>query len=275
MSLQSRLASLGGDLWRSWSMLALWPWPAVILGRARALTSPDDYRAFTRLLQPGDLLLTRSEPYFISNYFIGRNGTAFSHLGVYTGCVRGYRDQNTGIIMKPRPVTNPESVESFPGVFKRTVTHAVSEGVICQDLLEVFEHADWIAAVRPWATHGEGYAVQKKALDQVGLEYNFAFKPGGPKSFYCTELGAFCLEKVGIPPPPKDFSVTSLGGVFWPGGRYKTLVTLADAFIRYPMVCCSVSCNNPKFARRSKFEKMRPALLAATDATQYVHKGAP
>jgi hypothetical protein len=267
--IQATLAASGGDIWRSWRMLALWPYPAVILGVPSVHFTADDYRCFTRLLQPGDILLTRSEPFFISNYFIGKNGTAFSHAGVYTGPVQGYRCQNTGFIMKPKPIQRTNGWESSPGVFKRTVTHAISEGVVCQDLLEMLFHADWVAAVRPWANHGEGFMIQKVALDQVGLEYNFDFKPSGPPAMYCTELAAYCIEATGIPTPPKDWALTSLPGAVLPFRRFKSLVTLADAFIRYPMVCCSVSCNNPRFTRRSKFDKMRECLLNAPDATRY------
>lgn len=266
------LAAFGGDLWRSWKAFAFWPYPAVVVGQHRSKITAEDYRCFTRMLQPGDFLLTRSEPYFVSNYFIGRNGTAFSHLAVYTGAVMGYRDQETGFIMKPSPIFRESGWENSPGVFKRTVTHAISEGVVCQDLLDVLMHSDWVAAVRPGLNHGEGYMLQRVALSQVGLEYNFDFKPSGPPAMYCTELGAYCLEKAGIPPPPKDFAVTSLPGLLLPGEKFKSFVTLADSYIRFKMVCCSVSCNEPAFARKSKFEKMRETLLNAPDASVWVQK---
>lgn len=267
MGMQAALASFGGDLWRSWKAFAFWPYPAVVVGRHRPKVTADDYRCFTRLLQPGDFLLTRSEPYFISNYFIGRNGTAFSHLAIYTGAVTGYRDQETGCIMKPQAITRDNGWESSPGVFKRTVTHAISEGVVCQDLLEVMLHSDWVVAIRPWANQGEGYILQRIALSQVGLEYNFDFKPEGPPALYCTELGVFCLEKAGIQIPAKDLAVTSLLGVVVPVKKFKSFVTLADAFLQFKMVCCSVSCNEPAFARKSRFVKTREVLLKAPDAS--------
>jgi hypothetical protein len=267
MGFQAKLAAVGGDLWRSWRMLALWPWPAVIYGRHRGLVDAEDYRCFTRLLQAGDLLLMRSEPYFLSNHFICRNGTAFSHLGVYTGPVAGFLSRDTGIIAKPRSL--PVDDEALiTGQFRRTVTHAVSEGVVCQDLLDVFLHADWIVAVRPWRQAEEAATIRETALAQVGLEYNFDFTPEGPKAFYCTELGVFCLEKACIKPPEKTEIPVSLSGRKFPA-------TLADSFLAYTPVCCSVSCGDPAFARQSRFEGTREALLNAPDAAQAVEAARP
>lgn len=256
---QARLAALGGDLWRSWRMLALWPWPAVMLGRQGTKIRSEDYRLFTRLLMPGDFLLTRSEPYFVSNHFIGRNGTAFAHLAVYTGAVAGFCDRN-GTLLKPRALPMLAKGDG-PGQFKRTVTHAISEGVVCQDLLDVMMHADWVAAVRPWAGSDQAQEIRGAALSQVGLEYDFDFTPEGPEAYYCTGLGGFCCAKAGIEPPAKSRISVSLWGK-------KADVWLADSFlVRFPVVCASVSCADPELARKSRFSGVREALLSARDAT--------
>lgn len=263
MSAQKILASLGGDLWRSWHMVALWPYPAVLLGAHHVKTTADDYRCFTRLLRPGDLLLTRCEPYFLSNRFIGRNGTAFSHLAVYTGPVRGHRDQDTGFIMKPRAIDDWNRACTVPGEFKRTVTHAISEGVVCQDLLEILNHVDWMCAVRPWRRREQATTIQGVALRQIGLEYDFDFTPEGPKAFYCTGLGAQCVIEAGIEPPEQTEIKVSLLGKRAP-------VTLADAFLKkYLGVCCTLSCAEPWFLRQSRFD-IREKLLDMPDASRFV-----
>jgi hypothetical protein len=274
MSLQSVLAAFGGDLHRSWRSIAFWPWPAVVFNHNRQKVSWDDYRAFTMMLQPGDLLLMRSEPYFISNFFIQRNGTAFSHLAVYTGAVKGYRDTKTNFILKAQGLglDHEHTGQPNPGVFERTVTHAISEGIVCQDLGEVFFHADWIAAVRPWKTKIEQKWIVESALGQLGLEYNFEFKPVPTyASFYCTQLGEFCCKKAGIEPPEPSYVVNSIFGLLTPFKRFKAPAPLADSFVKFPMVCCSVSCNEPAFARSSQFaEKLRNAFHEAPDASARV-----
>jgi hypothetical protein len=270
MSLQAVLAAFGGDLHRSWRSVAFWPWPAVVYGGNRRKVTWDDYRLFTMMLQPGDLLLMRSEPYFISNFFIQRNGTAFSHLAVYTGAVKGYRDKSDFILKaQPLGVEHQHTGKADPGVFERTVTHAISEGVVCQDLGEAMFHADWIAAVRPWKTKADQKQIVEAAVAQLGLQYNFEFKPKPTyASFYCTQLGEFCCQKAGIAPPEQTPVVNSIFGLLTPFQRFKAPAPLADAFVKFPMVCCSVSCNDPAFARGSRFaNELRAAFHEAPDAS--------
>lgn len=273
MSLQSIAATIGGDIWASKKLLALWPWPAVLLGRHTNKLTGDDYRCFSRLIKPGDFLLTNCASYFLSNFFIARkNGTAFSHLAVYTGPVSGWRDQKTGFILKATPIKEGESTEAR-GSFKKTITHAISEGVVVEDLFDLFKHADWIAAVRSWKTKEDQGNIVKAALSQVGLEYNFDFKPGGPPASYCTELGAYCLKTAGLPEPEKHSSVTSLAGILVPVKRFKSEVYMADYFLReYEVVCCSLSCGGLDFLRRSKVDGFRKKLLEAADASNYIEE---
>jgi hypothetical protein len=269
MSIQSSLASLGGDTWASRKMVALWPWPAVVVGHHDNLVNADDYRCFTRLLKPGDFLLTNSRAYFLSNFFIARkNRTAFSHLAVYTGPVAGYRDQASGFIVKGKRL-HPNDPCRKAGEFKRSVTHAISEGVVTEDLYDLMSHVDWIAAVRPWVTDTEQAAIVKAALDRVGLEYNFDFKPAGPPASYCTELGAYCLKEADLQPPGKAHSVTSLAGILMPVNRFKSEVWMADDFVMFKMICCSLSCNDPAFVRKSRVEAMRGAVKTACDALSF------
>jgi hypothetical protein len=273
MSFQSMAASIGGDTWASKKLLAVWPWPAVIVGNHTNMITGDDYRCFSRLIKPGDFLLTNCSSYFLSNLFIAkRNGTAFSHLAVYTGAVSGWRDQRTGFILKAAHLKDEDSCDN-PGRFKKTVTHAISEGVVVEDLFDLFKHMDWMAAVRPWKDIDQQEKIVKAALSQVGLEYNFDFNPGGPPSSYCTELGAYCLKAAGLPEPAKNLSVTSLAGILVPVSRFKSEVYMADYFIRdFDMVCCSLSCGSTEFLRRSKVEGFRKKLLEAPDASNYVEE---
>lgn len=258
--IQARVAALGGDIWRSWQMIAIWPFPATLIGIHHGKFKPDDYRCFTRYLKPGDFLISRCEPFFLSNRAIA--GTAFKHLAVFTGAVSGWREPHHDFVMKPRFMGYEyEKTGRAPDrIFEETVTHAVSEGVVTQDLLSFLFHCDYVAAVRPTINSIQASAIVKAALNQVGLEYNFDFKPSGPPALYCTELGAFCLKEVGITAPEKVLVRTSLTGS-------KSPVSLADYFIKFPMICCSISCSEPWFVRASALrEPMRMAIYDARDA---------
>lgn len=272
MGIQSTLVGLGGDIWASKRMLAIWPWPAVLVGKHSNAISGDDYRCFCRLLEPGDFLLTNCSSYFLSNFFIAkRNGTAFSHLAVYSGPVLGRRSDDTGFILKASPwLQVPGESADGPGRFKRTITHAISEGVVVEDLFDLFKHVDWAVAVRAWETKEQAAAIVKAGLGQVGLEYNFDFKPGGNPSSYCTELGAFCLKAAGIEEPEKRAAITSLAGIIIPAKGFKTSVYLADDYlVKFRAICCSMSCGDPDFSRRGKGKGFRKKLLEAPDASTF------
>jgi len=267
MGIQSALAKIGGDTWRSWHCFAAWPYPAVVYGAPHRRFTWDDYRCFTRHLRSGDIILTASDPYFLSNKAIA--GTAFKHAAVYTGPVQGYRDKHTGFILKAKSlgVERGHTGIAFRGTFERTVTHAISEGIVVQDLGELLFHADQVCAVRPWRNDDERRVIVDTALSQVGLAYNFDFKPSGPKAFYCTELCGYALLEADIHPPGADRLVTSALGLLLPLDCFKSSVVLADAFVVYPIVCCSLTCNDPAFVRSSiRADMLRTALLRACDA---------
>jgi hypothetical protein len=262
--LQAVLAATLGDVWRSWSMLAVWPYPAVVYGKPGVRFSWDDYRCFTRLLKPGDFLLSRSAPYFFSNRGIPG---AFKHLAVYTGAVEGrlslegeepeiIKAHSLGVERVPLAVPPP-------GVYERTVTHAISEGVLCQDLGSVLFKEDYVCAVRPWKTADQQKLIVENALKQVGKQYNFDFKPVGHKRLYCTELGKFCAERAGLELPGETLVVTSALGIVLPIRRFKTPAPLADNIaVKYPMVCCSESCIKDKLWLWSEHrDELRTALM--------------
>lgn len=261
MGIQSKLASIGGDLWCTRKILALWPWPAVMIGQYDEMCDEDDYRCFTNHLLPGDMLMTTCYPFPLSNYFIGP--TVFKHAVIYTGAVTGIKNREHGFIDRPKTlgVSHVHTGHAGKDEYERTITHAISEGVVCQDVLRLLKHVDFAIAVRPWKTQEEQVAIVGFALKQVGLGYNFDFTPSGPKEFYCTELCVEALKQTDIQvPETRKRSVSLLGK--------KAYVTLADAFVAmYDSVCCSVSCLDPKFYRKSSFgDIVREKIMAAQNA---------
>jgi len=249
MGLKAYLASLGGDIWRSWRGVALWPYPAIVLNWPHTSFTWLDYRKFTNVLKPGDLLLTCSESYLFSNWAI--SGTAFKHLAVYTGAVSGQYQHETKFIEKPNSlgIEYSHTGRGTISLHERTVTHAISEGVVCQDLGELLFHSDWVCAVRPWENKQQQNIIIETALKQVGKSYDFDFKFKADK-FYCTELGNYCVNAASITPPEISEINTGLIGLFLPFKR----IVLADSFaIKYPVICTSNSCNK-KFALRSNYK---------------------
>lgn len=268
MGLQSFIAKAGGDTWRSWRMLAVWPYPAVMIGRPHGKFTWDDYRCVSGLIKPGDFILTCSEPYILSNR--GIEG-AFKHAAVYVGPIEGYRDQDSGYILKAKWLgINQDFGERKLGRFERGIVHAISEGVVCQDVGELLFHADWVAVVRPWRGSDEQSIICTTALQQCGKEYDFDFDDSGPDHFFCTELAVYCAKRAGALAPETVRIRTKWYSYLLPFtsiGRGN--VTLADYFVAtYPLVCTSLSCNEPKFAGRSRLgDLLRERLRNAPDAS--------
>lgn len=248
MSIQAKLAAFFGDVWVSKCCLALWPWPATVFRMHKWRVDEDDYRCFTRWLQPGDILVSQSYPYPFTNWAI--SGTTYKHLAVYTGPVHGIKDRKKGFIASPKSlgIHHIHTGKARKGEYERTITHAISEGVVCQDLLRLTGHVDFLIAVRPWISEQQQSDIVTMALAQVGLGYNFDFTPEGPKEFYCTELGSYCLKEAGIDlPKPAEKKVSMFS-------FKKSPVYLADGFVAiYPPVCCSTSSLDPEFFRASPY----------------------
>lgn len=263
MSVQSWLAAIGGDTWITGKIFAFWPWPAVLLGEYEYKFSEDDYRAFTAMLKPGDILLSQSKPYKFSNFFIGKS--VFKHGAIYTGDVRGIKNRKHGFIDRPRSlgVEHETKCTRDKGIYTRTITHAVSEGVVCQDILRLTKHADYVIAVRPWKSTAQQQEIVDYALKQVGLGYNFDFSPEGPTEFYCTELCVAAIKDAYLPVPATTKKGVSLFK-FWE----KASVTLSDSILlKYPAVCCSMSCLDPKFYKKSMFgDGVRLKIMEAENA---------
>lgn len=244
MSLWASIAGTVGDTWADWSSVAVWPWPAVVVGMRHGEMLWSDYRAFTRLLKPGDFLLTRSAPFFGSNAAIPGS---FKHLAVYVGAVKGQQNSQTHFIENASAlgVEHQTAIQPPRGVYQRCCVHAISEGVVCQDFGEVLMHADYALAVRPWGRKSEQEIIVKAAAEQIGKPYDFAFKENNIDAFYCTELGLHCCRRAAIIEP---LLVPLRLRLF----RRKIPVALADYFTKYHPVCCSESCLDRGFQRKSQ-----------------------
>lgn len=274
MSLQSKIASWGGDVWMprdadGKTLMALSIKPAIISGVPHFKLDADDYRCFTKFVQPGDMAVMTGDVWLLSNRGIAN--TAFKHLAVYTGAISGVRDEETRMILKARSMGAAwkHSGEPGPGIWERTFTHAISEGVVTQDILEVMNHfVDYMAFVRPWKTEKEQQKIVDFALDKVGLGYNFDFTPDGPTELYCTELGVQACEAAGIAPPEKVKINVSWKG-YIPGMWTCCLhdVTLADYFLKtFPTVAVSKSCASRELVKNSRIpDVLRVALNNAPD----------
>lgn len=215
MSLQKTLATFFGDIWISKKCFGIGP---IIYGYPDSMVNGKDYRKFCSVVQPGDLLLTRSENYKFSNKGIPERYTFLKHLAVYAGGVNGISDGNF-------------IVSANPGnLYSRCIIHAISEGIVCQDVFDIFRHFDYIVAVRPWKSSFEQDMIVQSAFKVLGREYDFSFQSKN-KSYYCTELGAHCLQVAGIAPPLTYRINAHILGLLLPLDRFKHDVYIADSFV--------------------------------------------
>jgi hypothetical protein len=222
MNIQKFLATIFGDIWYSKKCFGLGNY---IYGNPDSKLHGTDYREFSKIIKPGDILLTRSENYKFSNKGIPEKHTFLKHLAVYVGGVDGR--EKGDIIDKPT-----RDGKQFP----KCVIHAISEGVVCQDLFDIFCHFDYIVVVRPWKTEFSQSTICDVAFSLLGKEYDFEFKSGNNK-YYCTELGISCI-KAAVKMVPKMTKInTHILGLFLPLKRFKRNVTVADSFLEcFPIV---------------------------------------
>jgi len=258
--IQAKIATIVGDIWATKSIIGLWPWPLVAYGPYRTKTRGNDYRLFTALLRPGDMILTTQNKYKGSNSAIP--GT-FKHLMVCTGSVFGYYDGE--FIQAPASygITHkPDYNEYYPSKFNRTITHAQSEGVCTQDFLDVINHYDQLVIIRPWETQAQQEVIVKTALLQVGKPYDFIFDSTEDKSLYCTELGIVCLKAAGIEVPDTIMKMTQ---VWKPWKKHRVYV--ADMFVeKYHVVCKTMSCNDESSYKGPLAKLLKNKLAACIDA---------
>lgn len=124
----------------------------------------EHYRIFSKLIQPGDIILRRYNDYLDSYLIPG----FWNHTGIYTGEIN----------------ENPEQV-----------VHSISEGVLQEDLLN-FIRTDHLVILRP--TEEQKAEAIEKALKIVGKEYDFGFDFKDSVRFSCTELVSFCYPKLKV-----------------------------------------------------------------------------
>jgi len=219
MGLTKILATLGGDIWISKKCFALWPWPAVVRNYPESKLSGTDYRKLIAALQAGDMLLTRGDLFAISNKGISERHTYLKHLAVYVGPVDG--------ILREKFIEEAKVGTTY----EKCIIHAISEGVKCQDILDLFRHCDKIVAIRPWSNEKERELIIKTAFGQLDKEYDFKFSKG-TRALYCTELGVLCLNTANITPPRPIKLRNTILGLLLPFDCFQGYVYVADSFIK-------------------------------------------
>lgn len=248
MSLKSWLASTGGDVWVSHKCVGLWPWPAMVVGYPKTKFTWADYRNFGKV-KSGDIILTQSRHYLISNKAI--KGTAFRHAALYIGPVNCDSIDNDHFLTNPRVAFSADEA-----THPKALVHAISEGVVCQDLGELLFHSDYAMAVRPWTHDAERATMVKYALKQVGKGYDFDFDFKKHKALACTELAAMAAMNAGCILPEKSSVNTSIAGLFLPLARWKKQAYLADSFMCYPAVAASASCKELAFRIQTRVPEL-------------------
>lgn len=123
----------------------------------------EHYRKLKHLIKPGDIVIRRFEGY-VDKWFIPG---FWNHAGIYIG---------------------------DDGDLPEQVIHAVSEGVIQEDILN-FMRTDHMLVLRAKKEGAEITAIEK-AKSIVGSPYDFGFDFQDTHRFSCTELVAFCYPGV-------------------------------------------------------------------------------
>ena len=257
MGLRSALFTFLGDF-RAVHNLCL-P-PCLIVGEIdRRVRLGIDYRAASRLVQPGDILVSRQRGY-LSNLAIPGS---FKHAAYYAGPLSGHRNPETGTLEHAKML--PSGVGIFQTLHPRSIIHSTSDGVIVTDLVEFLSREDYVAAFRPILPEGidKNLVVQRiivEACKRAGTPYNFDFSDAKDKSFYCTEFVVHLCKQAGMILPPKTMLRTKMF-------KKKNPVTLADSFaVVFPMIWCTVSCSEPSFVRYSAIpEVLRSRIYEAQD----------
>lgn len=218
-----------------------------------------DYRAASKLLEPGDIITSRQWGYIFSNWAIPG---AFKHAAIYAGPVSGARNPETGYIEKPKIL--PSGIGICQTMHPRAVIHSISDGVVAEDFLSFLAKEDYVAAYRPVVKGKLGHQkMVAEACKHVGTPYDFHFEAAGSRAtetFYCTEFVNYLCERHGAKNPPKTPLRTKLVGA-------KTDVYLADSYaLVHPMIWCTVSCNEPGFVNKSLIpDVLRKAIHEAED----------
>lgn len=124
----------------------------------------EHYRKLSKRLKPGDIFIRRFEGY-IDKWFIPG---FWNHAGLYIG---------------------------DDGEKPEQVIHAVSEGVIQEDILN-FMRTDHMLVMRIVDENGQAAKAIERAKSIVGAPYDFGFDFKNTNRFSCTELVAYCYPDI-------------------------------------------------------------------------------
>lgn len=119
----------------------------------------EHYRQVIKIIKPGDILLSRSEKY-VDKWLIPGY---LNHAGFFFG---GHKER---------------------------VIHAISDGVIVEDIIN-FMRTDVLVVLRPHEDHIEKAVALAKSM--VNQEYDFLFNFNDKNRLSCTELIFCCYPKL-------------------------------------------------------------------------------
>jgi len=160
-SIQKKLFSFIGDI--KWSGFKRPFW--LTINAIGYQIKGEHYRELTQLLKPGDVLIRRFEGYIDKIFIPGW----WNHMGIYIGDDKQKKEQ---------------------------IVHAVSEGVIQEDILN-FLRTDHVAILRIKKNHENlSKNAVEKAKQIVGKPYDFNFDFANCDSFSCTELANYCYNNI-------------------------------------------------------------------------------
>lgn len=154
------LTFLGDITWSGWNR----PFWFVINHKEYELKGKH-FREVSKIIQPGDVVIQRYEGY-VDKWFIPG---FWNHGGLYVGEFNGQPQQ---------------------------VVHAISDGVICEDLID-FMRTDHMIVLRPPSYMSQS-GVQL-AISLIGKEYDFVFDFRDRQRFSCTEVVDYCYKGLAMP----------------------------------------------------------------------------
>lgn len=156
--IQKALFTFLGDIkWHGW----LHPFWLTINAKSFQLKGKH-YRKIEQLIQPGDIIIRRFEGYLDKFFIPGW----WNHAGIYIGNINNKKYQ---------------------------IIHAISDGVILDDLID-FVKTDHMIILRAPEGHQEEAILRAK--DAIDSEYDFAFDFTNSIRFSCTELITHCYPGI-------------------------------------------------------------------------------
>ncbi len=181
--------------------IKIFPYPMFILYDPGSYKiKGDEMREIIQLVKPGDILI-RGYVNYLDGYLIPG---FFSHVGLYLGMVKD----------DDKKYVKPEAMHLFK-TGDQMVIHSMAEGVFLEDILN-FCRCDYMVILRrvfsietPEAQNISFDKVFERALQLLGLPYDFQFNFSDIKKLSCTEFVHACckefIEEYGILPKRHQF----------------------------------------------------------------------